>query len=165
MEQEPNGQGPYIFISYSRDDTAKVRAAVEEMRRRGYRVWNDTHIRPGEIWPDYIAAHIADCAVCVAFHSSASRDSQHCREEIHYALKHGKTVISVYLEDVKLREGLDMQLAPFQSVRYGGPEDLLEQLRKSPEFEKCGGDTVPLEKIGFIQRVRAGLRSLGNRLL
>ena len=152
----------YIFISYSRDDLPKVRPIVEEMRNGGYNVWHDTKILPGEDWTDYIASHIANCAVCVAFHSQTSRDSPHCREEIHYALKHGKTVISVYLADVTLKEGLDMQLARFQSVKYAEPAELLETLRQSPDFARCRFD-APQKRKGV--NVKAALKKAKQRIL
>ena len=151
----------YIFINYSRKDLPKIAPIVEEMRANGYQVWYDANIQPGKDWPDYIAAHIKNCAVCVAFHSQTSRDSPHCREEIHYALKHGKTVISVYLEDVTLKEGLDMQLTRFQSVRYANPAELLETLRQSPDFERCGGEVPELSQN---LSVKTALKEDGRRI-
>ena len=139
-------QKDYIFISYSRDDEPKVTPIVEEMRKSGYQVWYDANIQPGKYWLDNIASRIANCTVFVAFLSQTSLNSPYCQMEIHHAVALQKTVIPVYLEDVTLEAGLDMQLARFQAVKYANPAELMKTLRKSPDFERCGGNVPDAQK-------------------
>lgn len=159
----------YIFISYSHDDSSKVIPIIEEMYHRGYKVRYDKKIPAGVNWSNHIASRIKHCAVCVAFHSQTSRDSQHCREEIHYALKHKKTVISVYLDNnVRLEEGLAMQLAPFQSVRYNNTAKLLEALRQNWDFKRCGPDALQQRKSANVKnpqkRKGVNVKKIGGTL-
>ena len=41
------GKEPYIFISYAHKDSDRVFPILEELDRRGYRVWYDDGIAPG----------------------------------------------------------------------------------------------------------------------
>ncbi|MBO4839226.1 MAG: toll/interleukin-1 receptor domain-containing protein [Lachnospiraceae bacterium] len=41
------GGRPYIFISYAHKDCDKVIPVLEDLNRRGYRVWYDDGIEPG----------------------------------------------------------------------------------------------------------------------
>ena len=144
----------YIFISYSRKDLPKIRPIIKEMRKSGYHVWFDKKIPAGVNWSNYIASHIENCTACVAFHSQKSRDSRHCQEEIHYALKYGKTVFSVYLDDnVKLEGGLAMQLARFQSIRYTNSAKLLEALQQNRDFKRCGPNAPKKRKGVDVKKV------------
>ena len=66
------GKKPYIFISYAHKDSHRVFPILEELDRRGYRVWYDDGIAPGSEWPEDIATHLDGCAVFLAFVSNNS---------------------------------------------------------------------------------------------
>ena len=77
---------PYIFISYAHRDSERVFQVLEELDKKGYRIWYDDGIAPGSEWPEYIAEHLNRCSVFMAFVSPESIDSSNCRREVTYAL-------------------------------------------------------------------------------
>ncbi|MCH5279425.1 MAG: toll/interleukin-1 receptor domain-containing protein [Christensenellaceae bacterium] len=116
------GTGKYIFVSYSHKDGEVIRPILEKLHAAGFRIWYDDGIEWGTEWPESIAMHLRNCEICMAFHSKTSSVSLNCRQEIHYALKQNRTVLSVYLEDVELSDGMDMRLSSHQSAspyQYG----------------------------------------------
>ena len=112
------GTDSYIFVSYSHSDSESVSKILNALSQNGYRIWYDDGIEWGAEWPESIAVHLSRCTVCVAFHSKSSLKSVNCRQEIYYALKNKRTLVSIFLDDVVLPSGLDMQLSLFQSVKY-----------------------------------------------
>lgn len=53
-----------IFLSYSRKDSAVAETLTESLKQRGWTVWWDPDVRPGEIFEDVIAEAL-DEARCV----------------------------------------------------------------------------------------------------
>lgn len=136
------GDQKYIFVSYSHSNGDKVAPILERLNSEGFRMWYDDGIEWGSEWPESIASHLRQCEVCMAFHSKASVLSANCRQEIHYALKMQKGILSVYLEDVELSEGMDMQLTPFQSTfpyQYANQEDFFNRLAETKIIQECRG--------------------------
>lgn len=136
------GNDKYIFISYSHSDSDKVASILEKLNSEGFRIWYDDGIEWGTEWPDAIASHLTRCEVCMAFHSKKSIVSPNCRQEIYYALKMKKWILSVYLEDVELSYGLDMQLSPFQSTfpfQYENRNEFFSRLIKTKVLQDCRG--------------------------
>ena len=144
------GTEPYIFVSYARKDKETVLPIVQAMSTAGYRIWYDEGIPWTEEWPDEIADRLADCAVCVAFHSSASIASRHCKAELHYAMSKGRHILSVYLEDdVRLPSGLEMYLSLVQAVKLSQFESIdafVERLGQEATFKPCQKERVVPEK-------------------
>ena len=138
------GTEPYIFVSYSHKDALRIAPVLEAMNLAGYRIWYDEGIKVGSVWTDSIASHIANCAVCMAFHSSSSKKSEYCFREVHYAanligVKRNLSILSVYLDDVQLRGGLEMLLSISQHIYYlqDDLEDIMERLQESNILIPC----------------------------
>lgn len=112
------GLEPYVFVSYSHKDSEKVFAILKRLQTQGLRIWYDKGIEWGSEWPDDIAEHISNCQCFMAFHSKNSKNSRNCRQEIYFAIRNEKDILSVYLEEVKLNAGIEMQLAPFQATYF-----------------------------------------------
>ncbi|MBQ7365549.1 MAG: leucine-rich repeat protein [Clostridia bacterium] len=112
------GNQPYIFISYAHADADRVIPILDELFARGFRIWYDAGIAVGSEWPEYIAEHLNGCTACLAFISKASLDSQNCRREINFAISKKKEPIAVYLEEVTLSLGMEMQLGTAQAIYY-----------------------------------------------
>lgn len=110
------GTEPYIFVSYAHADAARVLPLIQALQGFGFRVWYDAGIEAAAEWPEYIASHLKGSACVVAFISGAAVVSPNCRREIHYAIKLGKDPLVVYLEEVALPDGMDMQLGPLQAL-------------------------------------------------
>ncbi len=135
------GNEKYIFVSYAHVDGDIVYPIIERLHDAGFRIWFDEGIEWGSEWSESIAKHLRLCEVCIAFHSNASLDSMNCRQEVNYALKKRRSILSVYLEDVELSDGLDMQLSSYQSTfwfQYQDKELFFERLmEKTPILAPC----------------------------
>ena len=140
MSYSYEGKEPYIFISYSVADRTKVSPIIDELQKKGYRIWYDAEIMPGDSWTDSIARHIKDCALCIAFISDSFARSEHCTAEIYYALRNERTVIPIYLSSkTELPIGLKMYLSRFQSIRlndYSDIRTLVERMGHEPVFSR-----------------------------
>lgn len=139
------GNDPYIFVSYSHKDSDKVFPVLEQLNNQGFRVWYDEGIEWGSEWPESIGAHLHNSAVCMFFHSEDSVKSRNCRQELYYANQEEKNLFSVYLEDVKLNYGLDMQLSPFQATflyQYNDIDKFYENLFKTEILKNCCGEML-----------------------
>lgn len=94
----------------------------------------------GSEWPDTIAEHLSNSTICMAFHSRTSVQSVNCRQEIYYAIRQKKSILSVYLDDVHLCEGLDMQLSPIQSLalfKYKDYTDFYKLIENTKMLQRC----------------------------
>ena len=109
------GEQNYIFFSYCHDDAARVFPVIERLAVEGYRVWFDDGIHPGEEWPDVIAKHMSEAAVCIAAVSGPAAESHNCRNELSFALANNKPLLSIVLEDFQMPLGMQLQLS---SARY-----------------------------------------------
>ena len=136
------GKEPYIFVSYCHKDSPKVFDIISKLQAAGFRIWYDKGIEWGSEWPDDIAKHICDCKLLMAFHSENSKLSQNCKHEIYFSIKNNKDILSVYLEDVKLNPGVEMQLAPFQAIYFyqyqiNEQEDFYKKLLRTEILQAC----------------------------
>lgn len=149
-----NGREPYIFISYAHKDSATVLPIVEGLAAHGFRVWYDAGIEVGSEWPEYIAEHLCDSGCVIAFITEAALGSQNCRREINFAIDRRKQMLAVYLEEVELSVGMQMQLGTLQALFRDGYKDtaaFLEALCAAQllapcrnEAEQAPADFVPV---------------------
>ncbi len=143
------GDDKYIFVSYSHKDGDSISPILEYLNKEGFRIWYDEGIEWGTEWPESIALHLRNCEVCMAFHSKTSAVSPNCRQEINYALKTRKNILSVYLEDVELSGGMDMQLTSYQSTfpyQYTDLEEFLARLITTNILQCCKVNGTTSEK-------------------
>ena len=137
-------EGPeeYIFVSYCHKDQDCVYPLIEQLAKDGFRVWYDEGINPGSEWPEIIASHLSNAAVCVAIVSGNSLSSHNCRREITFALLKKKCFVSVFLEPVDLTPGVEMQLSSYQSIfkyQYEKESEFFKKLYEPEVFAACRG--------------------------
>lgn len=145
------GKESYAFISYSHKDSEKVFEILGKLQDKGLRLWYDRGITLGSDWSDDIANHICNCKCMLAFHSQNSAKSRHCKNEIYFAVKEEKNILSIFLEEVKLDPGIEMQLAPYQAVKfYQNPEDFYARLSKSEFLDSCYKKSYPKIEVEVI---------------
>lgn len=140
------GRDSYIFVSYCHEDEARVYPLIESMVRDGCRIWFDEGIIPGDEWQETIANHLAGCDLCIAVISEKSLSSHNCRREINYAIQRNKTIISLFLDDVRLSPGMEMALSNVQGLyasRFATAEDLICKLYENPAVAQCRGNRRP----------------------
>ena len=136
------GSKPYVFISYSHEDSDKVFEIIGKLQAKGLRFWYDAGIKKGLEWQKCIAEHIRDCECTIAFHSKSSRISEHCKDEIFFA-RHdfNKKILSVYLENVELDLGIKMSITRFQYINFyeyaKDKQKFFSELLESPLLQPC----------------------------
>ncbi|NTU55872.1 MAG: TIR domain-containing protein [Anaerolineales bacterium] len=91
---------PYFFLSYSREDTAKQKRIVRELRERGINVWVDIeNLTPGTpTWEREIEKAIRGSTGIVVLLSPESNNSEWVRREISFGEQHRKRIFPVLIE-------------------------------------------------------------------
>ena len=121
-----------IFVSYAREDRAKVRPLAEALERHGWKVWWDRSIRAGEQFHEVIEKALEEATCVLVAWTSRSVRSTWVREEVQEGLDRKKVLIPVKMEDVKPPLGF----RSFQAVDlfdWDGSED-------SPAFQVLVND-------------------------
>ncbi len=139
---------PYVFISYAHADSPVVLPVVEAMKGAGVNLWYDEGIQAGSEWPEYIAEKVMHCTKFVLFVSPAYLDSQNCRRELNFAISRKKGILSVYIADVALSPGMEMQLGTYQAIfrnRYPDDEAFRRSLAVEPFFDSCREGGAPAQ--------------------
>ena len=151
MESKYNiysGNEPYIFISYSHEDTHRVMPIINGLQEHGFRIWYDAGIEPSYIWSSSIAERINSCTCFMFFITQNYMDSTYCQNEIYYALKvkhekHTIAILPIKLEDVKLESGLDLQLSAIHHLTFTSktnPQQFLSNLVHTDILQTCRGN-------------------------
>ena len=93
------GSEPYLFVSYSHRDTAKVYPILDALYDRKYRIWYDESCENGNDFRDELRHRIEGCSAVVLFVSKSSMTSPFCGMEIIVARENGKRLYPIYLDD------------------------------------------------------------------
>jgi hypothetical protein len=108
-----------VFVSYARDDKARVEPLIRHLPRLGHQVWIDDALRGGQAWWDEILRQIAACDVFLAVVSQASLNSVACRRERVYAHELGRPILPVAVE--QLTQAMPRELSLQHVVDYSDP--------------------------------------------
>jgi hypothetical protein len=81
-----------LFVSYKREDRAKVEPLVRLLREEGYVVWWDPEITAGERFDDVIGNQLEAASCVIVGWSKLSIGSRWVRDEADFALKRKKLV-------------------------------------------------------------------------
>ncbi len=131
---------PYVFISYAHIDSGTVLPIIDAMKSSGILVWYDEGIEAGSEWPEYIAEKVMCCNKFLLFISPAYLESQNCKRELNFAISRKKDILSVYLQDVELSPGMEMQLGTYQAVfrkRFASLNLFCQSLCQEKFFAEC----------------------------
>lgn len=111
--------GHDIFISYSRKDQQIVNQFVGRLTEAGYKVWIDKEgIYSGDQFKATIVKAIKDASIVLFFSSASSNASEWTVKEIGYALKKGKTIIPVKLDDCEYEDSIDFDLINIDFIQH-----------------------------------------------
>lgn len=108
---------PYVFISYSHNDAMPVYSVLNEMSRAGLNYWYDKELETGSDWTEEIGEKILNSEMVMVMLSNNAILSRNVRNEITMALNHKKRILPVFLEEVELSPGAELQLQGFQWMR------------------------------------------------
>lgn len=93
------GNEPYLFISYSHRDTAKVYPILDALYDKKYRIWYDESCENGNDFRDELRHRIEGSSAVVLFVSDSSMTSPFCGMEIIVARENGKKLYPIFLDD------------------------------------------------------------------
>jgi WD40 repeat protein len=121
-------EGADAFVSYSRKDQATVLRIASALGDAGWNVWVDREdVPPASEWREELASGIRAAHTFVFVISQRSVESDYCRWELAEAVRLGKRLIPVVIEDV--REA-PPQLAARQYVFMRPEDDFDDELNK-----------------------------------
>ena len=107
---------PFIFVSYSHQDTTIVLPEIERLTTAGFEVWYDDGINPGASWRDELAEKIASCGLFLFFATERSIASDNCQQEVNFAVGRSKPILTVHLESAALTPGMELALSHRQAI-------------------------------------------------
>ena len=89
-----------IFISYAREDRAKASALAKVLVARGWKVWWDRKIAPGEAFDVVIERELSTCKCAVVLWSANSVNATWVRNEARRASKR-RVLVPILIEQVE----------------------------------------------------------------
>jgi adenylate cyclase len=99
-----------VFISYAREDSARVQPLVDELRRRGYRAFFDVEsIVVGDKWKERLERSISASRVLVLCWSEHARESEYVHFEYSRATVLHKPVLPWQLDQTPLPKMVELQ--------------------------------------------------------
>jgi hypothetical protein len=116
-----------IFISYAREDEARIQPLVRALEDQGWSVFWDRHIPAGQTWRSYIGKALSDASCVMVAWSRYSIASGWVSEEADEGKNHGK-LVPVLLDAVEPPIG-------FRSIQAADLTDW-QSARPSPRFEQ-----------------------------
>jgi TolB-like protein len=147
-----------VFLSYKREDAARVRKLVAALRESGLDVWWDEEIPPSAPWEATIEKALTDARAVIVCWSPASVASENVRSEARVAREDGR-LIQVFLKPCMPplffgeRQGLDL-------TKWRGNADdpkigkLAEAVRKAETGERAeGGGRQKLRRLRRWDRI------------
>ena len=105
------GKRPYVFISYSHRDSGSVLDCISILNDRKLRLWYDEGIPAGSDWPKNIEQHMRECGAVLFFLSDTALASPNCFSEIRTAVRLGKPILLIPLEETAPNEAWDRLLS------------------------------------------------------
>jgi len=111
----------WTFISYSRKDKEFALKFARELKSAGYLVWLDQlDIPTGARWDDAVERALRECEIFLIILTTASISSENVKDEIGYAIDHGKRIVPVLLEECEIPLRLRrFQYVDFREMKFG----------------------------------------------
>ena len=150
-----------VFISYKKEDRARVRPIVEGLRGAGINVWWDQDIAAGAPWDETISAHLDNARCVVVVWSKLSVEAPWVKEEAGLGKARG-VLAPVRIDDVDPPLGFGLiQMANLARWNGGVTDEnwaqFVEVVRKILRGEKVSQLDAPLRR----RRSRGWLVALG----
>jgi tetratricopeptide (TPR) repeat protein len=90
-----------IFVSYSREDRARVESLVRSLEEQGFSIWWDRDIAPGDSFDELIDTEISQAKVVLVVWTKQSIGSRWVRNEALEGMDRG-ILVPVLLDDVRI---------------------------------------------------------------
>ncbi len=108
------GSESYNFVCYSHLDREVVYPEIVRLRNHGINIWYDEGIAPGSEWTEELAKAINDCSCFLYFLTPNSANSENCRDELHYAKRRKKPILTLQTSPTQLPDGLELIIGSSQ---------------------------------------------------
>ena len=135
------GNEPFLFVSYSHKDAAKVSPIVNKLQSEKYRLWYDEGIEAGSEWAANIAEHIKRSSCVIVFMSKNYVESDNCIDELEHAKNLKKATVIIYIEEVNnMPEWISMRHSRTQAVmryQYEDEDAFYKRLFSAKILHKC----------------------------
>jgi MinD-like ATPase involved in chromosome partitioning or flagellar assembly len=121
------GDEPYAFLSYAREDRDEVLTVVKDLAELGFRIWWDEEIIGGTDWQSYLKTKIHRCSHILLFISGRSMTSHYVERELRIASEFEKPVLGVRWEWSDLNPTYKGYVSTYQILERDSPtfeEDL-----------------------------------------
>ena len=106
-----SGDEPYLFVSYSHQDSKRVYPILDALYDKKYRIWYDESCENGNDFRDELRHRIENAEAVILFVSAASMASPFCGMEIIVARENGKRLYPIYLEEAVVPPAFEILLA------------------------------------------------------
>ena len=135
------GNEPYVFISYCREDVELCNQILKFLAENGIRVWYDNAIHVGDMWPDVIASHLKKSSACILIMTDGFVRSINCNKELVFSYKHKIPTVPILLDGTNVSPGMDLMISAAQyiKIRRDGPLHV-EKLLESKDILACQGE-------------------------
>ncbi len=165
------GNEPYLFVSYSHMDTAKVYPILDALYDRKFRIWYDESCENGSDFRDELRERIKKSEAVVLFVSQYSMLSPFCGMEIIVARENNKRLYPIYIDDVAIPPAFEILLANthhstadnmdklMKAMVRDLPEEAMDRLSKSDDGVKI----VKCEDNGKSIEVDEGIKEICDR--
>lgn len=134
------GKDPYVFVSCSHKDCSRVMPIVQLLTENGFRVWMDTGVDAGDLWPQSIAERLSDCACFLPMLSNNYLNSKACGDELHFSLELGKPMLAIHLEELHMPPAIQLLLGRQQAVfyyKYPSNDAFIDRLTQTAVLAPC----------------------------
>ena len=111
-----SGDEPFIFVCYAHQDNDLTYPEIRRLQDAGFNLWYDDGITPGSEWSAAIASAIERCSVFLYLITPNSVASEHCRQEVNYALEQRCTMLALHLEATDVPGALKLSLSHRQAI-------------------------------------------------
>ncbi len=117
MPKSPDNTAPYVFLSYTTPDRARVLALADRLGAAGIGVWVDRRdFVGGSSWNASIVDAISHCAVFALTCSARSLASPNVQQEVQLAWEEQRPILPLMLEPATVQRELRYPLAGRQWV-------------------------------------------------
>ena len=124
-----------VFISYSRKDVESVNAIRAVLDRNGITYWIDKEgIFSGENYKEVIVDAIETSKAVIFVSSAHSNASINVIRELGYAVKEGRTIIPVMLDDAPFAKSIRLDIADIHQVEFKGGSETEKNLVMSIQY-------------------------------
>ena len=158
-----------IFVSYSRESEAAVRALAQDVEALEHSVWFDHDLSGGKVWWEQILAEIRNCQVFMMALSPDSLRSVACSSEYNYASELGKPILPILIADGVSPNLLPPKLSQIQFVDYRkqdktGAINLARALKSLPEAKPLPDPlpTPPAVPLSYLGRITEQIDSAAS---